>query len=669
MGVNLHAVEANGEDFISLARDAICCPVCDDPFKTAEPHTPCILPCFHTFCRLCLQGWAKRSSAQGDGFCCPTCHSTCPVAVDALPLNYALMTVIEAEHISTGQMRMECQDCVDVCEATHFCPDCNLLLCTDCGAHHGKRKMTNHHILLPAAEFKQWKQALPRGRRMCKKHKDQELRLFCKTCMTPICYDGTFKDHKGHDHELLTDVAELHVKELCKEADRMAHVQATLEVGITRIKEEESLLELEAAEQTTTVKQHFDELVNILCVRGEAMTRDIEEARIWKSKVLAGQRDGLEHAVASMASGSEHAQRIAKLGDEFEVMDAYNRIVTGMHGLRVKQYELHPNTYASIRFVDSSWGDTRQCLMQHGRVVAREVKPMACVAEGKGLSAVYTSSMSEFTVRVVGYSGEWSTDGGDDVQVRLMGVSGGQDEDTAVDVGKDVRVTDRGDGTYACRYEVKEGTPVQEARLEVRVNGGHVAGSPFQVAIEKGVRLSFTAPFDDKGVLHFIATDGGTCAYANPHDSGRVVASMSSIADNNPQYGDPRRFVQGASHDGQSNYTNNQAGSWMAVDLKRQLIPSHYCLRSDGCSGGNKMRHWRLEGSNDGSSWTTLREHSNDTALAGDAFPAAHWPLPDVATAYRHFRIYQTGKNSSNHDNLMFAGIELYRMLLGADAE
>ena len=182
------------------------------------------------------------------------------------------------------------------------------------------------------------------------------------------------------------------------------------------------------------------------------------------------------------------------------------------------------------------------------------------------------------------------------------------------------------------------------------------------------MKLSFTAPFDDKGVLHFIATDGGTCAYANPHDSGRVVASMSSIG-----YGDPRRFVQGASHDGQHNYTDNRAGSWMAVDLKRQLIPSHYCLRSDLHSETNgssyKMRHWRLEGSNDGSSWTTLREHSNDTALGDDAFSVAHWPLPDVATAYRHFRIYQTGKNSSNNDCLMCTGIEVYGVLPSAGAE
>ena len=165
---------------------------------------------------------------------------------------------------------------------------------------------------------------------MCQKHKDKELWLYCKTCSTPICDAGTFQDHKGHDHVLLTDVAEHHVKELCKEADHLEEVQATLEAGIARIKEEEASLELEAVEQTNAVKQHFEELVHVLREREEQLTRDIEEARARKSKVLAGQREGLEHAVASMASGSEHARRTAKLGDEFEVMKAYSQIVTGM---------------------------------------------------------------------------------------------------------------------------------------------------------------------------------------------------------------------------------------------------------------------------------------------------------------------------------------------------
>jgi hypothetical protein len=149
--------------------------------------------------------------------------------VEAPPLNYALMNVIEAEHVSTGQTRMECQECEENCEATHFCQVFNLLMCAVCGAHHGRNKKTKDHVLKPASEFKERKQALPRGRHMCQKHKDQELRLLCKRCSIPICYDATFKDHKENDHELLTDVAEHHVQELCKEADHMAQVQAKLE--------------------------------------------------------------------------------------------------------------------------------------------------------------------------------------------------------------------------------------------------------------------------------------------------------------------------------------------------------------------------------------------------------------------------------------------------------
>ena len=59
----------------------------------------------------------------------------------------------------------------------------------------------------------------------------------------------------------------------------------------------------------------------------------------------------------------------------------------------------------------------------------------------------------------------------------------------------------------------------------------------------------------------------------------------------------------------------------MAVDLQRQLQPTHYCLRSD-CNS-YKLRNWRLEGSNDGSSWTTLREHRGDASLSGERRLAA----------------------------------------------
>ena len=131
--------------------------------------------------------------------------------------------------------------------------------------------------------------------------------------------------------------------------------------------------------------------------------------------------------------------------------------------------------------------------------------------------------------------------------------------------------------------------------------------------------------FDTNGVLYYIATNGGKKAYTNPHSSARVVVSLSSCY--SAGQSSPARFVQGTSHDGQCNRTDNKPGSWMTVDLKRLLAPTHYCLRSGPQVNSHKLRNWRLEGSKDGSSWKCLREHVNDFSLADTKFSVAAWPI------------------------------------------
>jgi len=108
---------------------------------------------------------------------------------------------------------------------------------------------------------------------------------------------------------------------------------------------------------------------------------------------------------------------------------------------------------------------------------------------------------------------------------------------------------------------------------------------------------------------------------------------------------------------------------WMPVDLKAaRLVPNHYALRSDA-HGSHKLRHWRLEASNDGQAWTILRAHSSDASLRDEPMSVAAWPLDAEAVAgrsFRHFRIVQTGPNSSGDSYLMCAGIELYGVLTDA---
>jgi hypothetical protein len=127
--------------------------------------------------------------------------------------------------------------------------------------------------------------------------------------------------------------------------------------------------------------------------------------------------------------------------------------------------------------------------------------------------------------------------------------------------------------------------------------------------------------FDTNGVLYHLGTMGGTAEYMNPHLSGQVEATMSSVA-NQSQV---ERFTQHncTMAEKQFNYTGSIRWSWMAVDLLkgRSLHPVAYCLRSDSHVNGHKLRDWELQGAtaDKPSEWVVLMRHDNDLALEDHA--------------------------------------------------
>ncbi len=101
-------------------------------------------------------------------------------------------------------------------------------------------------------------------------------------------------------------------------------------------------------------------------------------------------------------------------------------------------------------------------------------------------------------------------------------------------------------------------------------------------------------------------------------------------------------------------------------DRSARARPLRAPLRSTLYHGNYKLRNWSLQASNDSATWTTLRQHSSDASLADQPMSVAAWPLDAAAVggrAFRHFRILQTGPNSSGDNHLMCAGIELYGVL------
>ena len=181
-------------------------------------------------------------------------------------------------------------------------------------------------------------------------------------------------------------------------------------------------------------------------------------------------------------------------------------------------------------------------------------------------------------------------------------------------------------------------------------------------------------------MLYWLGTKGGTQPYKNPVDSNAVTVTASreensSLDEDEVSSEDEYstfmagRFVQHRHQSGEEeedNYTaSDEPNSWMAVALGggAQAKVTHYCLRH-GCQGDaehgswNVLRHWDLEASTDGQAWTTLR------SLADAGFSTAGWVVQGDKGAFSHFRIRQTGENSSSSHELACAGIELYGELL-----
>lgn len=114
-------------------------------------------------------------------------------------------------------------------------------------------------------------------------------------------------------------------------------------------------------------------------------------------------------------------------------------------------------------------------------------------------------------------------------------------------------------------------------------------------------------------------------------------------------------------------------GVQVSLGSSRTLVPHYYTIRHGGTylsincdpSGNSKadaLRNWTLQGSNDGKNWVLLRRHVNETALNSN-FATASFEIPSCSQSFRHFRILQTGHNSSGNNFLSISGFELYGFL------
>ncbi|XP_015750970.1 PREDICTED: golgin subfamily A member 6-like protein 2 isoform X2 [Acropora digitifera] len=165
----------------------------------------------------------------------------------------------------------------------------------------------------------------------------------------------------------------------------------------------------------------------------------------------------------------------------------------------------------------------------------------------------------------------------------------------------------------------------------------------------QGQIYSYSGDFDKRGVVYHLARRYGKTSQVNP-SSTQIVVTRSSDRE-----GHAEDLLKNQVKRGIVSGTKDKEGSSWCVDLteKYVLFLTHYTLRHGREKRLSVLLNWRLEASLDGRRWTTLKNHEDDHGLKKDRpYCTCTWAIDGDSNAFRYFRIFQTGKNSSDDENV-----------------
>ena len=96
------------------------------------------------------------------------------------------------------------------------------------------------------------------------------------------------------------------------------------------------------------------------------------------------------------------------------------------------------------------------------------------------------------------------------------------------------------------------------------------------------------------------------------------------------------------------------------MGIGKSLVCKYYILRGRSTNSGHP-RSWKLQGSSDASNWKDLDTQTNNSTIVNNTWFGA---AVTGTTAFRYFRILQTGASSKNENYLSFGEWEFYGELI-----
>ena len=511
----------------------LTCPICYQLFKN-----PKYLPCHHSYCEQCLEKMQVQSK-----IICPECRKEAIVpagGVKDLPNNFFINRMVDELVIKRkveGEEEVKCDECDEDEPVVAYCPECNMFFCQICNESHKRSKRFRGHGIVPLTELRSNKDTQLQAKVKippCKDH-NYELNHYCETCDKLVCLYCTVKDHNGHSHDTVNNMASKHRNELEEVTAPVDEMIRDLSEAHDNIDKMGKNIRGQGDVVDKKIDQHYDELVQKLMKQKEQLKQQAHDAVSQKEKALRVQLEEVEYAQAEVLSMKELKDAIEKSSDQ-EALSAKKQVIDRMQQITDKFNKLNtdPLQSATMEFVPS-----KESFPQFGQLFTH-IDPGACEVVNLP-NHITVGKELKFSIITKYHNGSRCSIGGSEVSVQLECNTGEV---------RSAQVRDNNDGSYMASFVAQQ---VGEVKLSVSINGQQIKGSPYSLVVHDYTRVSkprkvinndgkmgkpWGIAFDKNG-MWAVADDTKHCVYIFD-EQDQLIREVGNHGSGNGQLNNPK---------------------------------------------------------------------------------------------------------------------------------
>ena len=423
----LHKGEENTS--IQKLEEQLTCTICLDIYTD-----PKLLQCFHVYCEKCLVKLVVRDQQGQLSLPCPICRQHTPISHNGVA---------------------DLQSAFQTNELLEFYNDMKSNLKSD------------ETLLTPSKKVS-----------YCSEHDGKELEFYCQTCEQLICVQCAYEGgkHHGHDNDALEVLFEKYKEEVTSSLEPIEEHLKTVDKALAQLDTQYMEISDQKASIEASIHHSIQQFHECMNVQRNKLINQLNLITQTKLKDLVVQRDQIEATQAQLSRRLHFVRECLNTENQGEVLKMKTNIVNQVKELDTSFQPdiLKPNAEADLNFFIPP---VKEVCQNYGVVYSPTMlDPSKCYAEGKGLAVAAVGEESCTLLHAINFNAEYCEKPIESLQCELASEVTG-----AIVRG---HVERRGQSQYEISYQ-----PTVKGRhqLHIKVEGQHIRGSPFAVAVTSSV--------------------------------------------------------------------------------------------------------------------------------------------------------------------------------------